>query len=271
MKTFKLVLFIFVALFITSCSRIDAGHTGIKVNLYGDDKGVDQVREVTGTVWYNPLTQQVYEWPLFVQDKDYEMELITEDGLMVKILCGLNYRVSPDQVTQVFETYRLTLPELEDGILSKRVREAWSLAIDSFTAEQVYTQKEEIRKLASSILQNDLEKRGFFLESLVYNQDPVLPPSVRQNIEAKVNATQIALQKQAELEQSKADAEKKKVTAQGSADAKVIEATAEAQANEVINKSLTPQLVQYYQIQKWNGQTPQVVGSGSGLILDLKK
>lgn len=35
----------------TSCERIDAGHEGILVNLYGSDRGVDDVNLVTGWVW----------------------------------------------------------------------------------------------------------------------------------------------------------------------------------------------------------------------------
>lgn len=42
---------------LSSCSsRIDAGHVGIRVNLYGDNKGVDDITAVTGRVWYNPFT-----------------------------------------------------------------------------------------------------------------------------------------------------------------------------------------------------------------------
>ena len=47
--------------------RVDAGYGGIKVNLYGDDKGVDDFTLVTGAVWYNPITTAVYEYPTFVQ------------------------------------------------------------------------------------------------------------------------------------------------------------------------------------------------------------
>lgn len=57
---------------LTSCSeRIDAGSEGILVNLYGSDKGVDDVSLVTGRVWYNPFTEEVYEYPTFVQTIDY--------------------------------------------------------------------------------------------------------------------------------------------------------------------------------------------------------
>lgn len=38
---------------LSSCERIDAGCEGIKVNLYGDDKGVGDIALVTGRVFYN--------------------------------------------------------------------------------------------------------------------------------------------------------------------------------------------------------------------------
>lgn len=51
----KLLGLLSVALLATStisCTeRIDAGNEGIKVNLYGSDKGVDDVSLVTGRVW----------------------------------------------------------------------------------------------------------------------------------------------------------------------------------------------------------------------------
>jgi hypothetical protein len=53
----------------TGCERIDAGHVGVKVNLYGDGKGVDDVTEVTGWVLYNPVSTKIVEFPTYVQHK----------------------------------------------------------------------------------------------------------------------------------------------------------------------------------------------------------
>lgn len=75
MKTKDFFIALMCALCVlTSCGyeRIDAGHEGIKVNLYGDKKGVDDVELVTGAVWYNPWTTAVYEYPTYVQTIDYE-------------------------------------------------------------------------------------------------------------------------------------------------------------------------------------------------------
>ena len=85
MKTIKkisaLLLGVMAMMTMASCERIDAGHEGIKVNLYGDDKGVGEVALVTGRVWYNPLTTEIHEYPTYVQTVDYEpFEINAKDG-----------------------------------------------------------------------------------------------------------------------------------------------------------------------------------------------
>ena len=57
---------------LSSCSRIDAGHVGLQVNYYGTDKGVSDVVEVTGTVFYSPFSSYIVKIPTFVKTKDYE-------------------------------------------------------------------------------------------------------------------------------------------------------------------------------------------------------
>ena len=68
--------FIAVVVILNSCERIDAGHVGVKVNLYGSGRGVDDVTECTGMVFYNPLTTKIYEFPTYIQHKEYKK---TED------------------------------------------------------------------------------------------------------------------------------------------------------------------------------------------------
>lgn len=50
-KFIGLVIALLAVLSFSSCrERVDAGYEGIKVNLYGSDKGVDDVSLVTGAV-----------------------------------------------------------------------------------------------------------------------------------------------------------------------------------------------------------------------------
>lgn len=71
-KVFLFASALMLSLSFTSCERIDAGCEGILVNLYGSERGVDDVSMVTGRVFYNPATQEVYEYPTYVQTIDYE-------------------------------------------------------------------------------------------------------------------------------------------------------------------------------------------------------
>ena len=81
-KFLGLMVALLAVLSFSSCrERVDAGYEGIKVNLYGSDKGVDDAVLVTGAVWYNPFTQEVYEYPTFVQTIDYKPFTINaQDG-----------------------------------------------------------------------------------------------------------------------------------------------------------------------------------------------
>lgn len=48
-----------------------------------------------------------------------------------------------------------------------------------------------------------------------------------------------------------------------------IKAKAEAEANRLKLQTLTPQLIQYESIQKWDGQLPNVMGSGAVPFINM--
>jgi prohibitin 2 len=56
--------------------------------------------------------------------------------------------------------------------------------------------------------------------------------------------------------------EQKKIQAQQA----VVDADGQAKANAILNASLTPTLVQWQEIQKWDGKLPQVTGGASPFV-----
>ncbi|MGE3825356.1 MAG: SPFH domain-containing protein, partial [Bacteroidia bacterium] len=96
------ILLAVIAISFASCTRIDAGHVGIKVNLYGTGKGVQDVTEVTGWVIYNPITTAIYEFPTFIQHKEYSGEnsfvVNSKDGSEFKVSPIINYNVKSEEV-----------------------------------------------------------------------------------------------------------------------------------------------------------------------------
>lgn len=261
-KAIGLIATVFLIVCLSSCGyeRIDAGHVGIKVNLYGSDKGVADVAEVTGAVWFNPFRTEIHEFPTYIQDVSYQgkekLILSTSDGLEVTIEVGLNYRVDQEYVVSIFKEYRKPLGDLQDGFIFKAVRSSFSEAIQGFSAEDSYAKKSLLLKSATNLLRKKLEP-NFLVEELTYLSDPQPPASVKQNIEDKVNASQLALKKKSELDQAKADADKLIEKTRGEAESMKIKADAEKYTYEQKKLSLTPLIVQQQWIDKWNGHLPQ--------------
>ena len=112
-----------------SCERIDAGHVGVKVNQYGDNKGVDDVVAVTGMVFYNPFTTTVYEFPTFIQHKEYKGEnsfvVNSKDGSEFNVSPIMNYSVQREKVPAIFSKYRRPLEDIEEGFLKTAVYDAF--------------------------------------------------------------------------------------------------------------------------------------------------
>src|SRR6185503_13483871 len=53
--------------FVACCmTRIDAAHVGIRVKMAGSSRGIDDIPVVTGWVFYNPISEQIVQFPTSV-------------------------------------------------------------------------------------------------------------------------------------------------------------------------------------------------------------
>ncbi len=149
--------------------------------------------------------------------------------------------------------------------------------IAEFNANTIQSQRASVKEKMIARINISFEKNDYFkLVNDSVNLKELIPSKKVRDLQEKVSLAQQEIsvnQKIAEsakaTAQGKADAVR--IAAQGTADAVTIEAEAQAKANELINKSLTTQLIQYQEVVKWNGVRSKVVaGSGSGFIVDTK-
>lgn len=250
---FFLLIFLF-----KSCERIDAGHVGVKVNLYGDNKGVDDVVEVTGMVFYNPITHNIYEFPTFIQHKEYTGEnsfiVNSKDGSEFHVSPIINYSVKREKVPAIFSKYRRSLESIEDGFLKTAVFDAFRLATNKYTADELIGNRQNFEIEVRRILEGQLNAEGFIVNQFTSNL--VYPETFKHAIEAKNNAVQAALRAENEVKTAEAQAKIKVATAEGNAQAMLTSAKAEAEANRLKQQTLTPLLLQLEWINKWDGKLP---------------
>ena len=254
-----------------SCERIDAGHVGVKVNQYGDNKGVSDVVEVTGMVFYNPITHSIYEFPTFIQHKEYTGEnsfvVNSKDGSEFHVSPIINYSVQREKVPQIFAKYRRSLEQIEEGFLKTAVFDAFRLATNVYTADELISNRQKFEIEVRRILEGELGKEGFIITQFTSNL--LYPETFKKAIEAKNNAVQGALMAENKVKQAEAEAKIKVATAQGNAQAMLTSAKAEAEANSLKQKTITPMLLQLEWINKWDGKLP-VYGTAPQLYKGMK-
>ena len=250
---FFLLIFLFM-----SCERIDAGHVGVKVNLYGDNKGVSDVTEVTGMVFYNPITHNIYEFPTFIQHKEYmgdnSFVVNSKDGSEFHVSPIINYSVQREKVPAIFAKYRRSLEQIEEGFLKTSVFDAFRLATNKYTADELIGNRQAYEIEVRRILETQLLNEGFIVNQFTSNL--VYPETFKAAIEAKNNAVQAALRAENEVKTAEAQAKIKVATAEGNAQALLTSAKAEAEANRLKQATLTPLLIQLEYVNKWDGKLP---------------
>ncbi len=261
-NSIKGILFLLIAtisITFSSCGyeRIDASHEGMKVNLYGDDKGVDQVSLVTGAVWYNPFTTAIYEYPSYVMTVDYKPFTVNaKDGSVFVVDPTVSLKMIDGKGPEVFKKYRKELSEVVEGTLYNYIKDAFRIQINSFTTDEIVSQRALFEKMIEQQLKNSLLKENFNLEQLTSGlQYPA-------TIVAAVNAKNIAVQDamKAENEVRLAEAQAKKL---------IVSAQATKEANDLKSKSLTPEILQQMWIEKWDGKLP-IYGTVPTLFKEVK-
>ena len=237
------VLFVFILLFSTCTERIDAGHEGLLVKMYGSDKGVQDVALVTGRVWYNPLTEQVFEIPTYVQTVNYEAFTVNaKDGSVFTVDPTISLKVLDGQSPKIFKKYRRGINEVLQNTLVNHIKDVYRIEFNKFTTDQIISGREAFENGVQLKMNNFLKNEGFVLEQLTSGIQ--YPDIITKAINAKNAAIQEAQRVENELKVAEANARKL-----------IVQAEAEAKANELRKQSLNQLLIQQQFIEKWDGKT----------------
>ena len=294
-----LAILIVVVIMLSSCvSRIDAAHVGIRVKLAGSSRGVDDIPVVTGWVFYNPLTEQLFQFPTSVQNvvwtkdphegsaQDESITFSSSEGVNINSDIGLSFHIDPNMAPHLYLRFRkANLLELANGYIRNAVRESFNIVASQMPVQEIYgVGKGKLISEVTKRLQDLLGKDGVVIDQLTINGALRLPENVATAINRAMEATQLAIQAENRVRQVKAEAEQAitqaegqasaaRAKARGDADARLITAKAEAKANLILRYSTSPSVLQYRALERWNGKLPLMSGSGAVpmLTFDVSK
>jgi regulator of protease activity HflC (stomatin/prohibitin superfamily) len=186
----------------------------------------------------------------------------------------MNYSVQRDKVPAIFSKYRRPLEDIEEGFLKTAVYDAFRLATNKYTADELISNRAVFEIEVRRLLDGQLLKEGFVINQFTSNL--IYPETFKKSIEAKNNAVQRSLMAENKVKQAEAEAKIKVATAEGDAKSMLTIAKAEAESNKLKQQTLTTLLIQQQWIEAWKAggsKVPNYIGGSGGekFILNMKK
>ncbi|MGD0236213.1 MAG: prohibitin family protein [Syntrophorhabdales bacterium] len=242
---------------------IPAGHRGV-VLLWG---GVEKRIMGEGLNFKMPFAESVIKVDVKVQPHPFkEIDASSKEYQMVKMTGMMNFHIDPSYVNDLYQKVGL---DFADKVIDPAFNDFVKEVVPTYPIGEILPKREEIRKRAMTKLGDNLSRYHIMVDD-IYFASIRFSPEYEGAIEAKqVAQQQVETQKQV-LAQREVEAEQKVATAKGEAESILVVAKGQAKANEALSRSISPILVQYKGVEKWNGILPQVSG-GAVPFIDLHK
>ena len=176
------------------------------------------------------------------------IQVLDSRGLPVEVELTIQYSLAPEKAADAIATLGLNW---EEKTIHPNIRDVVRSVVGNFKAEELPTKRDEIAAHITQSMQKAIEKikNQPITVNSIQLRNITLPEKVKEQIERVQIANQEAERTKYEVERAKQEAQKAAEIAKGNAEAKIIEAKGQAEANELIGKSLTSNLVKIKQIE----------------------
>ncbi|MEQ1895933.1 MAG: SPFH domain-containing protein [Vicinamibacterales bacterium] len=268
-----------VILLFGSYSIISPGNTGVIFNLWtGSLRTVPQ-----GIAWRLPMVTQVQSYPTALRtytmvrrsaegsaEGDDSIDLPTREGQHITQDISVTFNTSEGQAAQVFKAFRgADISDIEATFIRRTIiTVAQNTAGQMDLSEVISSKRNQLQDGIQASLGKELEKMGFHLDKVNLGASH-LPQSLEAQMQQKMAAQQQAQQAEYELQKNQMLAKAEVAKAEGEAQSTLVRAKAQAEANRLLQATLSANLIQSKAIDKWNGVLPQV-SSGATPFIDLR-
>jgi len=229
---------------------IPAGYCGILTTFGAASQNV----LAPGLHFKLPIVQDVVKMNVQVQKNQLTEHAASLDLQDVETTVATNWNINDADASWIFQKVGLE-PVLNERIIQPVVSNAVKAVVAHYNAEELVTKRDQVRMQIEDLIRSNLKPYHVNVDVAgVSITDFQFSPDYANAIEQKQVAQQRAQQAEYELQQAKVEAERQVAQAQG-----------QAEAQKLLQQTLTPQLIQQQAIQKWDGHLPNVVG-GNGVM-----
>lgn len=288
------IIMFFASLFLVGCETVEPGYIGLKVNYWGSERGVDSMPIVTGRILYNRLTTKIYEFPTFRQNvvwtkaidegspADESISFNSIEGEMLNADIACSYTMGHDSIVKIFQEIRQDATYITHVYMRMQVRDVVTRHAGKYKAIELIGEKREaFLKECLTDINSSLKDKGIIVDTLAFVGEIRVSERVKSAISATIESSQRAIEAENKVKQKEAEAAQAVAEAKGVAESRILaaeaeakatltKAKAEAEANELLTKSMTPELLQYRAMDKWDGKLPTVSGTNAVPFINVK-
>ncbi len=269
----------------TSVATVEPGFAGLKIQLYGGEKGIDNAQLVSGRVWYNGYTENVVVFPTYINTYPFtksttegsptdESVVFSVSGSPVSADVGVSFGFTTEQTAtkngtklhHFYKKYRKTPDAFRANELRNGLRNCFSTVAENqqLTPSMLpYNQQ----KLVAGVTECTQQRFPTIMIQDVALLSPLrLPSDIQKSIDEQFAAQQAAQTAEANRRKVEAQAAAEIARAKGEAEVTIEKARAEAEANRLRATSITPELLKLEQLQvererirKWDGNEPHTI------------
>lgn len=223
------VIALFVLMGLSSSIFYSVNATQRAVVFYKFGSGLDKDRVITPGIHMKGPWNDVFIYDVQETSEGENMDVLDKNGLSIHVDVTVRFKPISDKIGYIYEKFNLNYIEV---LLKPEVRSTVRQVMGRYTAEEIYSTKRAevesaIKEEAEAILhENNITMVALLIRSIT------LPDQIRVAIENKLQQQQEALAYQFRLDKEKSEAERKRIAAEG-----------ESRANNIINNSLTNNLL----------------------------
>jgi regulator of protease activity HflC (stomatin/prohibitin superfamily) len=247
-----------------------------------------------GWAFINPFTQAIQQYPVTIQtysmvqksgegssQDDDSIKVQSNEGQQINLDVVIQYQVVREEAGQLYQDWGgADISAVEDRVVRQYTRSQVPIVASKYGWEDITSSKRDVISTdISKVLDNEFKRRHLRLVSFGV-REVHLPESLQKALDQKIQAQQAAEQQKYQLQQAQIKAQQDvaeaeghanalKAQAEGEAQATLTRAKAQAEANRQLAQSLTPELIRYQQLQRWDGKLPVFNGSGATPLVDV--
>jgi regulator of protease activity HflC (stomatin/prohibitin superfamily) len=182
------------------------------------------------------------------------MDVLDKNGLSIHVDITVRFKPIADKIGYIYEKFNM---DYVDVLVIPEVRSTVRQVMGRFTAEEIYsTKRAEVEAMIKDEAEAILHDNNVTMVALLI-RSITLPDQIRVAIENKLQQQQEALAYQFRLDKERSEAERKRIAAEG-----------ESRANNIINNSLTTNLLKMRGIEATlelaKSQNAKVIVIGAG-------